>query len=355
MNKTQQFFTESLLQWNATENKRQMPWKGEKDPYRIWLSEIILQQTRVEQGWNYYLKFLHHYPTIHKLATAPDDEVMKHWEGLGYYSRCRNLLKAARQVVHDYNGVMPQSSVELARLPGIGPYTAAAIASFAFGEPSAVVDGNVVRILSRFFGVEQPWDTPDGKKRFTTLATAVLPAYQPAAYNQAIMDFGATVCKPIQPACHACALTAKCFAYKKGRQAELPARVAKAPKKQRYFVYAILTCKGKVLVRQRQDNDVWKNLYEFYLVENDRRPNDAGPVAAKAAASLDARAVVGAPSAIYRQALTHQLIEAWFVEVKLHRNIPVPGYRWVAASDIGSLAFPGVIRQYLAHRLPQAG
>jgi len=332
-----------------------MPWKGEKDPYRIWLSEIILQQTRVEQGWNYYLAFLRQYPTIHKLAAAPDHEVMKLWEGLGYYSRCRNLLACARQVVTRYDGKMPQTSSELAILPGIGPYTAAAIASFAFGEPIAVVDGNVIRILSRFFGIELPWDNPAGKKQFTALAASLLPASEPALYNQAIMDFGATVCKPAQPACQACGLAAKCLAYKTNRQAHLPVRTAKAPKKRRYFIYFIFSSQGKVLVRQRQDRDVWKNLFEFYLVENDRSPKSVGALAADKAITLGARALVSVPTEPYCQVLTHQLIVAWFVEIALKQTVFVEGYQWVAEAEIAGLAFPGVIRQYLAHRQLQQG
>mgnify|MGYP003339694825 CR=1 FL=1 len=208
-------FTKQLIKWNRFKNKREMPWKFEKNPYKIWLSEIILQQTRVEQGMSYYLNFIRAYPTVHDLANAEDEAVMKLWEGLGYYSRCRNLLATARFISHNKKGNFPNSYEELVKLKGVGPYTAAAIASFAFQLPYAVVDGNVIRVLSRFFGIDKQANTNEGKKIFQQLAQEVLDKKNPGIYNQAIMDFGATVCKPAQPLCDECVMQNYCSAYQK--------------------------------------------------------------------------------------------------------------------------------------------
>jgi len=203
------FFTAQLLEWNHQHNSRTMPWKGIKDPYHIWLSEIILQQTRVEQGLPYYERFITTYPTIQDLAAAPDEAVFRLWQGLGYYARCKNMLAAARQVVQTYKGRFPDTYEQIQSLKGIGPYTAAAIASFAFNSHHAVLDGNVFRVLSRYFGIDTPVDSTAGKKEFAALAQELLPAGQSAVYNQSIMDFGAGVCKPQQPLCHQCPLAGK--------------------------------------------------------------------------------------------------------------------------------------------------
>src|SRR5579859_4925347 len=206
-------FTKTLLGWNSSGNFREMPWKGEKDPYKVWLSEVILQQTRVQQGWAYYEKFINAFPTIHDLAVAPEQQIFKLWEGLGYYSRCRNLIATAKKIDAEYNGRFPSSYEEILALKGIGPYTAAAIASFAFGLPHAVVDGNVTRVLSRYFGNSTPIDTVAGKKLYTELADVLLDKGQPDSYNQAIMDFGATICLPRNPLCADCVQQAGCQAW----------------------------------------------------------------------------------------------------------------------------------------------
>src|SRR5580698_9523423 len=197
-------FAKKLLKWHKKENTRSMPWKGEKDPYKIWLSEVILQQTRVEQGWAYYERFLEAFPTIGDLASAPEKKVFKLWEGLGYYTRCRNLMITARRISSQYNGRFPSSYEGIVSLKGVGPYTAAAIASFAFNLPYAVVDGNVERVLARYFGEETPVDTSQGKKFYTGLAASLLDEKQAGRYNQAIMDFGAVICKPQNPLCTQC-------------------------------------------------------------------------------------------------------------------------------------------------------
>ena len=226
MENTKHFFTKNLMAWFAT-NHRPMPWKGEKNPYLIWLSEIILQQTRVEQGLPYFLKFKENYPTVTDLANAPEDEVMRMWQGLGYYSRARNLHFTAKHIAYDLNGVFPKTYVEILKLKGVGTYTAAAIASFAYDLPNAVVDGNVYRVLARYFGIETPIDSTIGKKEFTKLAYELLDNKRPADYNQAIMDFGATQCKPKKPNCINCPLNQKCIGFNTQKIDTLPIKTKK--------------------------------------------------------------------------------------------------------------------------------
>src|SRR5258705_4088207 len=224
-------FSRILMAWNRKKNKREMPWKGEKDPYKIWLSEIILQQTRVEQGLKYYENFIMAFPTIEKLAKAKEERVYKLWEGLGYYSRCKNLMITARNIVNNYNGKFPDDYEQIIKLKGIGPYTASAIASFAFDQPFAVVDGNVFRVLARVFGIKKAIDLPDGKRHFNDLAGRLLDKKNPGIYNQAIMDFGATVCKPI-PNCTHCPFNKVCKARLNDSIEELPIKLKKLSVKE---------------------------------------------------------------------------------------------------------------------------
>ncbi len=247
-----------------------MPWKGEKDPYKIWISEIILQQTRVLQGILYYNKFIDKFPTLAVLAAASDSEVYKIWEGLGYYSRCKNLLFTARHIVATLNGRFPETYTDLLKLKGVGPYTAAAIASFAYGLPHAVVDGNVFRVLSRYFDNDTPVDSTTGKSVFSTLASQMLYLPDPAAYNQAIMDFGATICKPQIPLCQLCVLQSRCKAFETGSANRLPVKEKQLIKRNRWFNYFIFFINDQVLVRQRPAGDIWENLNEFYLLESER-------------------------------------------------------------------------------------
>jgi A/G-specific adenine glycosylase len=265
-----QYFVNQLLQWNSNHNKRQMPWKGEKDPYKIWLSEIILQQTRVKQGLDYYNRFITAFPDVHVLAKAPETTVFKLWEGLGYYTRCKNLIATANYISGDLKGKFPDVYEEILALKGVGPYTAAAIGSFAFNLPRAVVDGNVFRVLSRYFGIATAIDSIEGKKLFTSLANDLLDKKNPAAYNQALMDFGATICKPQQPLCTVCVLKKKCSALATGSVNQLPAKEKSITKKTRWFYYVVAEYMGKVYVRKREPKDIWENLYEFILVENNQ-------------------------------------------------------------------------------------
>ena len=241
------FFTKKLLEWYA-QNDRPMPWKGIKNPYFIWLSEVILQQTRVEQGLPYYLKFIKKYPTINSLAKAPEDEILKLWEGLGYYSRARNLHAAAKEIVVNYNGIFPTTYEEILKLKGVGEYTASAIASFAYDLPRAVIDGNVYRVLTRFFGIHTPVDTSKGKKKIRLLADCLLETQKPALYNQAIMDFGAIQCTPKTPECSVCTLKNACTGYGLKKVNTYPVKSKKIKKRKRHFYYLVLKQGSKLLL-----------------------------------------------------------------------------------------------------------
>ena len=297
-----------------------MPWKGEKDPYKIWLSEVILQQTRVEQGWPYFEKFVAQYPTVQSLADAPEDEVLKLWEGLGYYSRARNLHAAAQHVAGELGGIFPKTYAGLRSLKGVGDYTAAAIASFAYNLPHAVLDGNVYRVLSRFLGIETPTDLPAAKKQFTTLANELLDPQQPGAFNQAMMDFGALCCTPTLPNCMQCPLQPACVAHRENRVAELPVRIKKAPKKTLYFLYLILHQNGNTWLRKRTGKDIWRGLYEFPMLE----VSQADELCQKTletrffSAGLPPGAVWGKSSPHFQQILTHRQVVAVFLELHLH-------------------------------------
>lgn len=346
-------FAARLMQWHHSENQRKMPWKGVKDPYRVWLSEVILQQTRVEQGLAYYERFIESYPTIKDLALAPDDEVFKLWEGLGYYSRCRNLLKTARYVAYELNGVFPSAYPSILTLKGIGPYTAAAIASFAFDLPHAVVDGNVIRVLSRYFGIEAAVDLPETKKQMHLLAQELLDKKQPAEYNQAIMDFGATVCKPRQPLCNSCPFNGTCQALKMNKVEQIPLKSKKLLRTQRFFHYIIFEFKGKVYVRKRTDKDIWQGLFEFFLLEKDQLLNTEDILA-----SDEIKNIAGAhpflvhESSNMKQQLTHQEIVGKFVHIRL--NAPAKGLDNMTAVDVSSLrklAFPRLIVSFMHEKL----
>lgn len=251
-------------------NKRELPWRETRDPYRIWISEVILQQTRVVQGLEYYNRFMERFPDVKALAEAEADEVMKYWQGLGYYSRARNLHAAAKEVVARFGGQFPEDYRAVRSLKGIGEYTAAAVCSFAWRQPYAVVDGNVYRVLARVFGIDTPIDSTEGKKYFAELAQELLDRERPDLYNQAIMDFGAVQCVPKSPDCLFCPLRESCVAYATGRIGELPLKVGKTVVKSRYFNYLHIRCGEKVLLALRQEKDIWQGLYEYPLIETER-------------------------------------------------------------------------------------
>jgi A/G-specific adenine glycosylase len=342
-------FTTTLLSWHKKDNKREMPWKGEKDPYKIWLSEIILQQTRVEQGLSYYNKFIQHYPNINKLANAKDEEVFKLWEGLGYYSRCKNLLFTAREIAKKYSGIFPKDYNEIIQLKGIGKYTASAICSFAFNQPYAVVDGNVFRVLSRVYGIELAIDTNEGKKYFEQLAEELLDKKQPALYNQAIMDFGATICKPKLPECVACVFNKNCIAYQENKISILPIKEKKLIQQTRWFYYFVFSYNNQVLIRKRITKDIWQNLHEFYLIESnvEEKLNDKKIKTKLKHLVKDSDLENISISEMQEQKLTHRIIKGNFIEIKLLNKIEFENYFWVDKNEIRKYSFPKFINSFL--------
>ncbi len=326
-----------------------MPWKGEQDPYKVWLSEIILQQTRVEQGWDYYNRFISAFPTIQHLAKATDTKIFKLWEGLGYYTRCKNLISTARFISKELNGKFPENYAGILALKGVGPYTAAAIASFAFNLPHAVVDGNVYRVLARYFGNDLPIDSSAGKFLFSVLANELLEKKLPGIFNQALMDFGAVVCKPKLPLCDICPLKDGCTAKLKGLVGQLPVKSKSINKKTRWFYYLIIENNNKVYVRKRGKKDIWENLYEFILIETPKA------VSFKKLKTMDGyknlipdtgsqKTVV---SEHYCQQLTHQTIWAQFIIIKFSRSLTLPGYKPVSKRGLFRLPFPRLISRFL--------
>ncbi len=348
--KTANSFAQTLLRWNREQNTRQMPWKGEKDPYKIWLSEIILQQTRVEQGWDYYNRFVKTFPTVQQLAAAADEKVFKLWEGLGYYSRCRNLLASARYISKERKGVFPSTYDDIKSLKGVGPYTAAAIASFAYNLPHAVVDGNVYRVLARVFGIDTPSDSTAGKKEFTALAEELLDKKQPGLYNQAIMDFGAVVCKPAAPLCTSCPFKKTCIAYTTQRVNELPIKGKKLLIKKRWFNYLVIQYKDAVLIHQRMAKDIWQGLYDFTLIETDKElaSKQILQQAEKAGLLSAGRYKQEGEAVRLKQLLSHQQIHAQFIPVQCSRKPRIEdGYVLVPLAQLKQYAFPRVVNEWL--------
>lgn len=346
------FFTEQLLDWNLHHNSRTMPWKGIKDPYRIWLSEIILQQTRVEQGLPYYERFITAYPTIKDLAEARDEAVFRLWQGLGYYARCKNMLAAARQIVQEFGGRFPDTYEQIQTLKGIGPYTAAAIASFAFNSHHAVLDGNVFRVLSRYFGIDTPVDSTAGKKEFAALAQELLPPGKSAIYNQSIMDFGAGICKPQQPGCRQCPLEKKCVAHRQQIVALLPVKSKKLVIRKRYFYYIVLDYKGNVFIRKRTGNDIWQNLHEFILLETPAPMNAQELQASPAFRQLmqGVTYTVQGISPAFKQQLTHQTIHSQFLMISASKKPAIADYIAVPEARLDNYAFPKTITDFLQNK-----
>lgn len=345
------FFRENLMHWYAASH-RPLPWKGEKNPYLIWLSEIILQQTRVEQGLPYFERFKKAYPSVLNLADAPQDEVMKLWEGLGYYSRARNMHATAKHIAYERKGKFPETHEEILSLKGVGPYTAAAIASFAFDLPHAVVDGNVYRVLARFFGMETPTDSTDGKKLFNQLAQQALDQNQPGRYNQAIMDFGATQCTPQSPDCKSCPLNSKCIAFQQNMVEKLPVKSRKLVKRERYFHYLIIESDVEVLLQKRTEKDIWQQLYEFPLIELPEaqlNPEDLYKELLWKNLLGDRPFKVRRISKPFKQTLTHQVIYAVFFEIELPAGqLPEDSYFIVTErKNLSKFAFPKIIDLYL--------
>lgn len=321
-------FALTLLRWYR-ENGRSLPWRATRDPYAIWLSEIILQQTRVQQGWSYWERFVERWPTVEALAAASEDEVLRMWQGLGYYSRARNLHFAARQVVA--MGGFPQTLEGIRSLKGVGDYTAAAIGSMAFGLPAAVVDGNVYRVLSRHFGIATPIDSTEGKKEFAALAQALLPSREAAAYNQAIMDFGALQCTPASPRCLLCPLQESCSALREGRVESLPVKLKTVKVRERRLSYIYIRCNGQTAIRRRGEGDIWQGLWEPVRQED----------------------VAGEPQLQsvcrnFRHVLTHQVLLCDFYLWEVAEKPDLIGdYLWIDEADLDRYALPRMVELLL--------
>ncbi|TAE38918.1 MAG: A/G-specific adenine glycosylase [Runella slithyformis] len=337
-------FAQNIVGWYHR-HCRDLPWRHTRNPYFIWLSEVILQQTRVAQGTPYYLKFVEQYPTIFDLAAAPEQEVMRLWQGLGYYSRARNLHQTAQYIVQNLNGQFPDSYQKLLQLKGIGPYTAAAVASFAYNEAVAVVDGNVYRVLARVFGIDTDVASTAGKKEFAHLAAQLIDQAQPATYNQAIMEFGAIQCQPVSPDCLLCPLQGQCLANATGRVGELPFKTKKTKVRERFFNYLVFRQGNSIALQLRTNRDIWQQLYDFYLVETDDLVSDLDQLPLE-----NTTGTITGPSRVYTHILTHQRIQAQFWQVHLADSqagvLPV-GLQLYTPDEIEALPKPVLISAYL--------
>jgi len=344
------YFSDKVVKWYEL-NKRNLPWRDTKDPYRIWLSEIILQQTRVKQGLPYYLKFVEKFPTVANLAAASEQQVLRLWQGLGYYTRARNMHKCAREIVSLHGGVFPSKFESLKALSGIGDYTAAAIASISFGESVAVVDGNVLRVLSRVFGIDADIVSPEGRKIFSKLANELVSKNCPDTHNQAIMEFGALHCTPRNPGCQECIFSSQCVALRLELQRELPVKAKQKKVKRRYFYYLVFEKGRSLLMRKREQKDIWQGLYDFFLVEKSRPTKIerlVEDVNQTHKLNIEPGTVTVSPS--YKHVLTHQLIISRFIRVKEYEpvyQVKEP-YRFYSSAKIAELPKPVLISRFLA-------
>lgn len=339
-------FSQIIINWYH-QNKRDLPWRNSTDPYLIWISEIILQQTRVVQGYDYFNRFIHRFTNLQSLAEASEDEVMKYWQGLGYYSRARNLHEAAKSM----SGTFPSTYEGVLALKGVGEYTAAAICSAAYGMPYAVVDGNVYRVLSRFFGINTPIDSTDGKKLFKELANELLDKINPAIYNQAIMDFGAIQCTPKTPDCTMCPFSSTCLAFANGWVNKLPAKKNKVKTTNRYFNYIYVRTGAYTYIHKRVENDIWRNLYELPLIET------LTPISETELLALPEfrKYLTGNEEYAFRplscnvkHVLSHRVIYANFYELKLPEgSLSFSDYQKISIQDLERYAVPKLIHSFI--------
>jgi A/G-specific adenine glycosylase len=345
------YFSNKIVKWYG-QHKRDLPWRHTKDPYKIWLSEIILQQTRVIQGLPYYLRFVERFPKVQDLASASEQEVLRLWQGLGYYTRARNLHKCAKVVVAEYGGEFPDTYEALKKLPGIGDYTAAAIASFAFGEKVAVVDGNVFRVLARIYGIDKPINTQEGRAAFSDLANTLIPEERPDTFNQAVMEFGALFCTPKNPLCSSCDFQNTCFASQQNLQENLPVKIKLKSVKKRFFYYLVFKKGESLLMKKRMQKDIWHGLYDFMLIEKNKavqldklleeikQLNIDIPSSQKIEASVS-----------YKHVLTHQVIEARFIVIPDHKKnfkLEEPDTKYYSTKEIMDLPKPILINKFLS-------
>jgi len=342
---------DTLINWYE-DNRRDLPWRHNPTPYQVWLSEIILQQTRVNQGWEYYLRFIEKWPTVNDLAQASEEEVLKMWQGLGYYSRARNLHKCAKQIMEQYGGQFPADFEQLKQLQGIGDYTAAAIASIAFNLPHAVVDGNVYRVLARLYDIDTPININEGQKLFAQLADELLNREQPGLHNQAMMEFGALHCTPKNPNCLLCPLQAQCLAFAHQTVMQKPVKLPKVKVTTRYFNYLVLRINDCVYLHKRSDNDIWKNLYDFPCIESQKSMTVEEIIASEEFVQLieNKPFTIIKSSPIFTHKLTHRTLIAQFIEIKLEQEllqIQTKDLFLARQTELGSFPIPRLIDLYL--------
>lgn len=341
-------FQKKIIEWYHI-NKRSLPWRNTTNAYIIWLSEIILQQTRVEQGLPYFNRFLAHFPTVNDFANSNEDQVLKLWQGLGYYSRGRNMLITAQQVMKEHHGEFPNSYTQLIKLKGIGEYTAAAISSFSANENRAVLDGNVFRVLARYFGINDPINSTSGKKIFSDLAQQLIIGETAAVYNQAIMEFGALQCKPKSPKCEVCPLAASCFALQHQQVNNLPVKLKKGKVRERWFNYFIAAKGDMILMKQRQPGDIWQKLYDFPLIETNEPLTYTHPDFINEVKSMFGKEVIMRSISQKRHLLSHQIIyvhffvlENYMINFNLNTEI-----KSVLMADFKALPHPKIIGDFI--------
>lgn len=342
-------FADELVQWYH-QNKRDLPWRHTTNPYIIWLSEIILQQTRVEQGMPYFNRFLAAYPTVTAFANASEDDILKLWQGLGYYSRGRNMLKTAQLVRDEYKGVFPSAYNELIKLKGIGEYTAAAISSFAANEAHAVVDGNVYRVLARYFGIAEPINSTKGKRLFQQLADEVLNKHEPGMHNQAMMEFGATLCKPKNPACGICPVRLGCEAFKTNATTQLPVKLKTVKVKERFFNYFLIFNGDEILMNKRTGNDIWTGLYDLPLIETDTLlPVDEIITLPQTIRYFGPNVQIEEVYGLQKHVLTHQKLNICFIRIKSKPVFFEEDWFYTDLENLKKLAFPKIIFKFLTN------
>ena len=344
-----------LINW-YDQNKRDLPWRNTSNAYHIWLSEVILQQTRVAQGLPYFRRFVQKFHTVHDLANAPEDEILRVWQGLGYYSRARNLHKCAKIVSNEYNGKFPDERQELAKLPGIGPYTSAAIASFAFSKKEAAIDGNVLRVLTRIYGIEDDISDKRTVDAIREIANIIIPSEDPGKFNQAIMEFGALNCVPKNPKCESCGLRDICEAKIQGKEILIPVKLKKIKRKSRYFNYLVVEIGNKYLMRKRGYDDIWKGLFEFCLIENDIVTTFA-ELALPNVLTMNSKCwELTSESRIIKHVLTHQNIHCTFHHIRFMDGFKYNAAQWgglklYSASEINELPKAILIDNYLGGKI----
>jgi A/G-specific adenine glycosylase len=329
-------FLQKIYKW-YNQNHRDLPWRNTNDPYKIWISEIILQQTRVVQGTNYYLNFIERFPTVTELARASENDVLKLWQGLGYYSRARNLHTAAKQIVENHNGVFPSDYNEIINLKGIGPYTAAAIASIAFNLPYPALDGNIFRVLARYFGISTPMNSEKGKKEFLKNAQELMPEKDPGFHNQALMEFGALQCVPKNPICNLCPVFHTCYAVRHNKVNLFPVKTGKQKQRIRYFHYYFIDSGSETWLEKRTGNDIWRNLYQFPLAESKTKLTEKEILDSILLNQPHCRVQVKSVSQYRKHILSHQIIYARLIHIETEKKcLPESQYLKIKKEDFSS-------------------